>query len=346
MDYENFYEALKYYLQKKGHGGQALICRHTDIPRSYLSRIVRKGRKAGPKTQKKIARFFGFGLEEFMETGRRITLGEDPDQAVDLMKNLPEEYLLQRLTTALRKEMSTARQLSRTQLLYKNIVENSLQMIVRFDKTMRISYVNRAAERMTDLGRTELLGLDWKCLVHDKYHDKLSEMMGGLPDPGGSFAVEAQGSFNNQWLYINVTLFPEEEGETDLGQLVAFDLTEKKKLVDKLKFIQHGVEMSYVPTLWVGDKANIAYVNRAVCDLLGYTREELEKMRVWDINPLITREKWADTWAWFSAEEKVVFAGQYKKKTGEIISVEFQVSNLEYPDGRRYNVVFVKSVDE
>ena len=65
MDYECFYESLQYHLKKKGHGGQALICRHTAIPKSYLSRIMKRGRNAGGKTQRKIAQFFGYGLDEF-----------------------------------------------------------------------------------------------------------------------------------------------------------------------------------------------------------------------------------------------------------------------------------------
>ncbi len=70
MDYASFYESLQYHLNKKGHGGQAMICRHTDIPRSYLSRIVKGHRNAGTRTQRKIARYFGFEIEEFVEFGR------------------------------------------------------------------------------------------------------------------------------------------------------------------------------------------------------------------------------------------------------------------------------------
>ena len=100
--------------------------------------------------------------------------------------------------------------------------------------------------------------------------------------------------------------------------------------------------MSFVPTLVIGDEANIIYVNKATCKLLGYSNEELVEMSVWDINPLIPRETWREQWAWFETQENVVFDGQYRKKDGGIVPVEFHVSNLKYPDGRRYNVVFVK----
>lgn len=469
MDYESFYESVKYHLGKKGYGGQALLCRHTDIPRSYLSRILGGGRKAGVKTQRKIARFFGYGHEEFIEVGRRITLGEDPEQTVDLLQNLPEEHLLQRLTEAVRKEMVTARLLNQTQVLYENIVENSRQMIVRFDANMVVTFANHACEQMTGLDRSELLKQNWQDLVQDTFRAELSERVEELLGVGGSFSMELPVRFNNRWLYLTVTVFPEGVGGRDKGQVVGFDITkevlirrkleenerdldaiyngspdmmasvdaatghiikcnqtmceklrykhdrivhasifsfchasslkharkvfqdvlkkkeirdqeialrksngellpvllnmtairdaggriiasncvlrdqtERRKLIDRLRFIQHGVEMSYVPTLWIGSEANIVYVNKAVCTLLGYTRKELERMYVWDINPLITREDWPEKWAWFQAEESVVFAGQYKTRDKTTLPVEFQVSNLKYPDGRRYNVVFVK----
>lgn len=472
MEYECFHESLRYHLDKKGYGGQALLCRHTGIPRSYLSRIMNRGRRAGGRIQRKIARFFGYGLEEFIEVGRRLTLGENPEQTPALLRHLPEEHLVQRLTEAVRKEMHTARLLSQAQVLYENIVENSRQMIVRFDARMRITFVNPAGAEMCGEERETLLGRNWLELVGEGSRAELSQRLAGLDERGGTISLELPGRSGERWLYLTVTVFPGGIGGKDRGQVVAFDMTrekairqrleeherelntiydgspdmmasvepssgvirkcnrtmgamlgidlaglvgasffsichpssrkdarrvfrdfatsgecrdrelllqkkggaplpvllnmtairdheekivacncvlrdqsERRKLLDRLRFIQHGVEMSYVPTLWVGEEANIVYVNRAVCNLLGYSREELETMHVWDINPLIPEAQWPAKWAWFEQRENVVFAGQYRTRAGAIIPVEFQVSNLAYPDGRRYNVVFVKPGD-
>jgi PAS domain S-box-containing protein len=346
IDYESFHESLMHHLRKRGHGGQALVCRHTGIPRSYLSRITKQERRAGAKTQKKIAKFFGLGLAEFAEIGRRISMGENPDAAVDLLTGMPEEQLLQRLTSAVRKEIATSRQLTRAQLLYEDIVENSRQLIVRFDQELKVSFVNRAVERLTGRDRSTLLGLPWQELVPEEYRAELTSKAAELQGNGGSFSLEVPEKFKRTWLYLNVTVFPAGVGDSDQGQLVGFDLTERNQLLDQLRFIQHGVEMSNVPTLWIGGQAEIVYVNRAVCNLLGYSREELEAMHVWDINPLIPEASWPERWAWFEREENVVFGGQYRTKAGQIIPVEFRVSNLKYPDGRRYNVVFVRPLGE
>jgi len=346
IDYESFHESLRHHLQKRGHGGQALVCRHTGIPRSYLSRITKQERRAGPKTRKKIAKFFGLGLEEFVEIGRRISVGENPDAAVDLLHGMPEELLLQRLTTAVRKEIATSRQLSKAQLLYEDIVENSRQLIVRFDQEMKVSYINRAGEQLTGQERSALLGLPLPELIQEDYRQELIRKVAELLGSGGSFCLEVPEKFKRNWLYLNVTIFPDGGGAGDKGQLVGFDLTERNQLLDRLRFIQHGVEMSNVPTLWIGDQAEIVYVNRAVSTLLGYSREELESMHVWDINPLIPKASWPEKWAWFEKEENVLFGGQYRTKAGQIIPVEFRVSNLRYPDGRRYNVVFVRPLGE
>jgi|GEM_PF-2708840 len=346
MDYESFYQSLKYHLKRKGYGGQALVCRHTGIQRSYLSRIMKKNRRAGARSQAKIAEFFGFSLDEFVEIGRRITLGENPEESVDLMKGLPVEQLLQRLSAAVHKEVMTARELNRAQVLYEDIVENSPQMIIRFNAAREISFINRAGEMISGESRAQLLGREFVSLFAEGYRRDLLTGLERCRGRGGSFSLEALSRANYRWVALNITIFPEGDENRDSGQLVGFDFTEKKKLDDRLRFIQHGVEMSYVPTLWIGDYAEIVYVNRAASELLGYSRDELEKMHVWDINPLITEDVWPEKWAWFQAEEDVVFAGQYKTRDGRIIPVEFHVSNLKYPDGRRYNVVFVKQLVE
>ena len=345
MDYESFHEALKYHLRKRGHGAQALLCRHTDIPRSYLSRIVTGGRRAGAKVQRKIAHFFGMGLEEFVEFGRRLALGENPEAAHDLMQGMDEEQLLERLTAAVRKEMAITRQLDRAQLLYESIVENSRQLILRFDARGRISFANRGAARLLEREREELMDREWLRLMEDKFQREQASRIQNLGDQGGTLAqeVRTREDYGGRWLHLTVTLFPRQGGEEDLGQVVGFDITDNKKLLDRLIFIQHGVEMSAVPTLWVADDASIVYANRALCRLLGYSRGELENLHVWDINTMIHKESWAEKWAWFEAEENVVFDGLYRTKTGKAIPVEFRVSNLKYPDGRRYNVVFVKT---
>ncbi len=342
MDYENFYQSLQYHLGKKGHGGQALICRHTGIPKSYLSRIVKRERQAGGLTQGKIAGFFGLALAEFGEIGRRLGMGEDPEHSPDLIRALPGEELIQRLTEAVRKEITTSRLLDRTQLLYEDIVENSRQMIVRFNPSQRITFCNRAAEQMSGMARLRLAELDWKRLFAAAWYDELAQQAARLQGAGGSFFLELPLSSGQTWLLATITIFPAGEGGHDLGQLVGFDITDKKNLADRLYYIQHGVEMSFVPTLVIGDNANLLYVNQAVCALLGYSREELATMSVWDINPLITKENWPEKWAWFEAEEQVFFSGQYRHRNGTIIPVEFQVCNLKYPDGRRYNVVYVQ----
>lgn len=342
IDYDNFFESLKYHVGKKGHGGQALICRHTDIPTSYLSRILKKNRRAGLRTQKKISKFFGFDLEEFVEMGRRITLGEDPESAVDLLKNHPVDHLMQRLTEAVRKEIVTANLLSRTQLLYEDIVENSRQIIARFDSRQKITFANRACGHLLGIDRSILINVDWKFLFNADYHPRLIEETEKVLAAGGTFSLEVPLHALDIWVMLTVTLFPQHLEGQDLGQLVGFDITEKKKLVDRLHFIQHGIDMSFVPTLVIGDSANIIYVNQAVCNLLGYSQEELAKLKVWDINPLIPEDSWRQKWAWFEKKQNIVFDGEYRTKTGDIIKVEFHVSNLKYPDGRRYNVVLVK----
>ena len=342
MNHHYFLEALKYQLKKKGHGAQSLVCRHTGLPRSYLSRIVNGKRCAGKKTQHKIAGFYGFSINDFNELGRRISIGEDPDSATDLFNNLGEDELINRLSEAIKKELTTSFLLNKTQYLYENIVESANLLIARFDDRFHISYANKAFQNLPGTSFQTLQGFHWKNLLRHEFHAQYERELAKLSD-GSSFSMEVQTPYNNDWIYLTVTLLSARLSAGDRVQWLGVDITARKELIDQLHFIKHGVEMSYVPTLWVSENAEIVYVNQAVCKLLGYSKEELTKLHVWDINPMIPRDIWEEKWAWFQQEKDVTFPGEYKTKTGELLDVEFRLSNLVHPDGRRYNVVFVSN---
>lgn len=69
--------------------------------------------------------------------------------------------------------------------------------------------------------------------------------------------------------------------------LMNTELIESQK---QLKLTQFFVDNSTIPAVWVGEDAEIYYVNNKTCEYLGYSREELLKMRIYDFDPNYPRE--------------------------------------------------------
>ena len=68
------------------------------------------------------------------------------------------------------------------------------------------------------------------------------------------------------------------------------DITESKLAEESLQFTQFAVDHTADAAFWMTEDARFFYVNEAACQALGYSRDELLKMTVYDIDPAFTRE--------------------------------------------------------
>lgn len=123
------------------------------------------------------------------------------------------------------------------------------------------------------------------------------------------------------------------------------DITERKRAEEALRFTQQAVDRARDAIHWVGADGELLYVNEATCQSLGYTREELLSMTIFDIDPLYPKETWADHW------EKERHLGHYKLETvhktkdGRLFPVEIVVDRVNY-GGQEYNCAYARDITE
>ena len=116
--------------------------------------------------------------------------------------------------------------------------------------------------------------------------------------------------------------------------------------IDSLSFFSRfSVESSADEVFWMREDSSIVYVNDSACKRLGYSREELQSMHVWDWDPLFTREKWSEFLLEIRSNRAMLFETRHQTKDGELFPVEIKATLMEYA-GRSYLFAFVNDISE
>src|SRR5262245_25303260 len=106
---------------------------------------------------------------------------------------------------------------------------------------------------------------------------------------------------------------------------------------------QAAIDTAREAVLWVDGEGRLAYVNQRACTWLGYARDEVGRLRIWDLDVGMTREKWASVW------KQTLIDGLtetlYRRRDGRLFPVEVSVKGLE-AEGRRLCVAFVRDISE
>ena len=95
----------------------------------------------------------------------------------------------------------------------------------------------------------------------------------------------------------------------------------------------------------VDEQGYFIEVNENVCRQLGYTRDELLKMGVWDIVPELNKEDYSDRFKARIGKPPVSFEISHRRKDGSIFPVEVNVATIKLKDRYRA-VVFVRDITE
>ncbi len=93
------------------------------------------------------------------------------------------------------------------------------------------------------------------------------------------------------------------------------------------------------------DAGRFFYVNEAACRALGYSREELLQMTVFDIDPAFTQSLWLETWRKLKAEKSIVLETVHRARDGRTYPVEIRANYLEF-GGRAYDCAFARDITE
>jgi PAS domain S-box-containing protein len=120
---------------------------------------------------------------------------------------------------------------------------------------------------------------------------------------------------------------------------------ERKNIEDQLLLAKYSIDHVAQSVIRVDAEARIVFVNEACCRNLGYTREELLELRIFDINPHFPEEVWADHWNNLRTLKSLSLESAHRRKDGHIFPIELSLNYLLY-EGHEYSFAIARDITE
>jgi len=108
---------------------------------------------------------------------------------------------------------------------------------------------------------------------------------------------------------------------------------------------KYGMDYAGDPIIWTDSSAHIVYANNATSKLLGYSREELLKMTVHDLDIEFPKKEWPQSFNMLKQHKVKTIESRYRCKNSRVIPVGITGNYLEFR-GKEYNHVSFRDLSE
>lgn len=178
-------------------------------------------------------------------------------------------------------------ELLKNQKYTNSIIQSSLDMIVATDNENTINEFNPAAEHTFGYKREEVIGKNINILFSDE--EEMDEVMDTIRKKG-SFGSEIVNRKKDKSLFItflSASILKDEEGNVVGSMGVSRDITSLKKAEEELKLSEERhraiYDQAYIGIARIAKIGRFLLVNQRLCQMLGYTAEELYRQTFYDL---------------------------------------------------------------
>jgi PAS domain S-box-containing protein len=212
-----------------------------------------------------------------------------------------------------------------------DILDSLLDPIISVDKESRIVYVNHATDRAFKKDKSELVGKSvWDVLPKNVqitlefyYHKTLSE---GQPSQYDNIKLLD--------MRCDVHFYPAHNGIT----IFIHDKSSKWQTEELYRLSLYLLERLNENVFLVRSDGRLFHVNDEACRALGYSRNELIHMKIFDIDPSIKAEKWHDYFADIKKKGAISFESEFIASDGKTFPVEVNANYIMLYEAEYYCV--------
>ncbi|WP_304546446.1 PAS domain S-box protein [Sulfurimonas microaerophilic] len=230
-------------------------------------------------------------------------------------------------------------QLQRERDFSNKLIDTAPVIVLLLDQTGHIVKYNRYTEELSGYPLEEVQGKEWFSLflpeaTREKTKEVFLEAINDLDSQGNidTMLTRSGDELHIEWYSKTVK---DAEGKTEGLLAIGMDVTEQQKVQERLELFhtlfehsKDSVEIIEPGTLKLLD------VNETNCRELGYSREELLKLSIYDIDPTVTPELSKSIEEKIQKEGSLSFESVHKRRDGSTFPVEISLSlnnNFEHP---------------
>ncbi|HOV86745.1 MAG TPA: PAS domain S-box protein [Syntrophobacteraceae bacterium] len=227
-------------------------------------------------------------------------------------------------------------------------LKQSPASVIITDQQGNIEYVNARFCEVTGYSLEETLGKNPRILKSGKhppslYRDLWETILAGKTWRGELINRKKNGE--EFWESASISPIMDDRGRITHFVAVKEDITEQKAVEARLQLTQMAVDHIFEQTLLVDRDGRLCMVNEAASRVLGYTREELLDMSVWDLFEGFPPGSWPEKWQEVKAAGSLVFESYHRTRDGHTYPAEVTASFFRY-EGQEYVHAVSRDVTE
>jgi len=111
------------------------------------------------------------------------------------------------------------------------------------------------------------------------------------------------------------------------------------------RFLHFSVDQAAEPVYWIDRRGCFAYVNATACRMLGWSRDELLRMTVFQVDKAVTPEVWDDRWEKIKKDKSALYETSHVARDGRMFPVEVS-ANFQAVGGEEFIAAFARDVAE
>ena len=254
----------------------------------------------------------------------------------------------QKLQKEINQRIKTEHRLENNQKYTRLLIESSLDMICAADKKGFISEFNTAAQETFGYTLDEIIGKPITILYanpNQRMHVTQNELIGKGIFVGEVVNVKKNGE---QFIsFLSASVLRNDDGEIVGSMGVSRDVTESKRAEQELKNSEERYRtifnQAFVGIAKVSLQGQFLQVNQQLCNILGYTEEELYTKGFMDITVPEDMHLSVNFWDELlnGSIEKATFIKRYSHKNKKIIIVNLTISLVKASEGNPSHFITV-----
>lgn len=207
------------------------------------------------------------------------------------------------------------------------LLEASRDGIAILDGTFCLVECNRSFAGMLGYRKEELIGKhvwDWDATMSEA---EIKSRFGEFMSMDATF-VTKQRCKDQSTIDVEITITVASINEQPLAVAVCRDITKQRQEHEALLKTQFAIDHARDNCVWSDAQGRIVYANFSACKRLGYSREEITKLTIFDIDPDFTYDHFQKRRQMAREAKATLFETRHITKNGQIFPVEISANHF------------------